>query len=245
MSKKIILLIILTFFCVSNLSAGNGLFFEAGFGSRLMDGTIEYDANSGYQSDFDLSRDPLIAYSSNSSITDRDALGWGNKFLMQFNGSIGFRISDKYVTSITVQYIKKKGGVSSLGMIAYPNINTQVGEDIQRLQNTNDNNWFSQINLRATQNVYLSNSVFLIAGVELSYLELKFNYSRYANNYKDDTYGLLAGAGYEHGLSPKMSMIFSGLYSFSSYNGDDLFYPNLDLNIGGLEISYKLRYYLK
>ncbi len=256
MLRKFLFSTVIFVLCFSNSYAANGLFFEGGIGSRYVNGTINYDSyESDYQSEFELSRDPLNSSSLSNSVTDNTTLGWNSKFVGNYNGMIGFRFSDKLVTSLSAHLVLNKPGYGFRPLFAYPNINTQLGEDIQRssIKSDVETNWFSQISLRATQNIYVNNSLFIIAGVEYSFLKLEFSNKRYIGVsssrtqklYKANTFGFLGGIGYELPLSQKVSLMMSGVYSFSSYKGDELYYKNLDFNIGGLELGYTLRYYLK
>ncbi len=179
MLQKIIYTILLLVLCFSNSYAGNGFFIEGGIGSRYMNGNMNYQSriNSDYQSDFELSRDPLNEAPSENSVTDRSMLGWKSKLVGNYNATIGFRFSEIFVTSISAHYVHKKGGGFGFSPSNdYPNVNTNLGENIQRNSLTTSTvakNWFSQLNLRVTQQIYLNSSLYLISGVEYSFLAFK------------------------------------------------------------------------
>ncbi len=268
MYKKFLLPIALLLFCFSNSIAANGFFFEGGIGSRYINGQMNYDlgTESDYLTDFEISRDPLIESPLGNSVTDDLGLGWKSKFVGNYNATIGFHLSNKFVTALSVHYFGTKTGFGLNLSRSYSDVNVELGENIQRgsLETDIANNWFSQINLRLTQHLYVDNSLFLIAGVEYSSLKFEkyvilsgsslggvihggtsYDADNNRVTYKDYTIGMFAGLGYELPLSSKTSLMVTGVYSMSNYNGDELFYNNLEFDIGGVELGYTLRYYLK
>ena len=260
MFKKILILTALILFCFTNANSVNGFFFEGGIGSRYINGQMNYSliTNSDYQTDFELSRDPLNEAPLDNSVTDNNTLGWNNKFVSNLKGAVGFRFSDKFTTEFSVHISLNKAGYGGSPSINYPNLNTELGENIER--NTSlpsiETSRFSQINLRFSQQIYLSRFAYFIAGLEYSLLKLdrdaifqrigslSRNYQE-QSEYKVDVFGMILGFGYELPISSNTSLMASGIYSFSTYRGEDFYYRNLDFNIGGLELGYTLRYYLK
>ena len=256
MLKKIFLIITLLLLCSSISFAGSRFFIEGGIGGRYINGSINYGTyNSDNNSEFELSREPLNEAPLDNSVTASRTLGWKSKLLGNYNATIGFRISEKFVTTVSAQYFTKKAGFAYIPSTSYPNINTQIGEDIERnsLNSSVETSWFSQINLRVIQNVYLNKSLYFVAGFEYTFLKMDFPNSsnsglirnRVEPTYKDNALGAIVGFGYELPLSSKMSIMTTGIYSFTSYQGDELYYKNLDFDIGGFELGYTLRYYLK
>lgn len=260
MYKKFLLSIALLLFCFSNSIAASGFFFEGGIGSRYMNGSMNYDlnTNSEYLTDFEMSRDALNEAPLDNSVTDNNTLGWNNKLLSNINGAVGFRFSDKITTVFSAHLFLNKTGFGLSPSRDYPDVNAELGENITQsdLKSNVGTSTFSQINLRISQHIYLSRFLHFIGGVEYSFLKLDkgAGFQRTGgltrsyqeqSEYKDNLFGMILGFGYELPISSKTSLMASGIYSFSTYSGEDLYFQNLDFNIGGVELGYTLRYYLK
>ncbi len=242
----------------STVTAQTGFFIEGGVGGKYINGGMNYYPKSEFTSDFELSRDPIDSFES-SVLENSTEFSWKNKLLMNLSGSIGYRYNHKISLLISYKYFRTKPGYYGYyPSQMYPNINTESGVSIQRVsladeKSDNEKSWYHQVNLRFTTQIHTSKFFFLTGGIELTYIDFVIGnrtvisglYMLDDSEYSDKTFGIIAGFGIEKPMTQKMTIVGSLLYSFSKYQGYELYYKDLNLDIGGLEIEYSLRYYIK
>ncbi|NQT27390.1 hypothetical protein HQ585_18700 [candidate division KSB1 bacterium] len=213
--------------------------------------------------DFSLS-DDLFSWeveSSNTSLSvtwQPTGMGWGNKLLYGIKPVVGYRVSPQMAILGTYSmYMNKKAdqSESASGQGTVSDVTLSADAESEYTQRA------MQILLQ--YHLTPGKEFFLIGGMEFVSMkaELKHIMSMESDWYdsvgtlldvdgEDKTNGLVIGAGIEKPLQSKknMSFVASAMYSFTKYEGDELFEgegddPEIKLNIGGFIANIGIRMY--
>jgi len=236
-------------------SADYGFFAGGAFTGLRMDGSGEYTVN--YEEItylYPVNGNQSYSFVTPFDVTDGHILSWNNHLLFGFKGELGYRFNDRISTLFSFDYFfTKKGSAPNLVTIK-DNSAFELDRSASALADDDVYSYYDRKTLRLLGQFYFTRSFFILSGIEYIIMDaeiLRYYYDEESGYDKtsDNCTGLIVGLGIERPVSDKFSLIGTTLYSFSEYNGDQFYYgsyiDDFSFEVGGLEMSLGLRWYLR